>query len=85
MALEKMLEVLRERLDVEKARDSQKAIWQAFWNEAQKESGKPIPCPFCFVHTNQVNRIIPLPNEGKVARGRCEVCRNEYRWPDADA
>jgi hypothetical protein len=85
MALENMHAVLRERLEAERARDSQKAVWQALWNQAQMESGKPLPCPFCFVHTSQVSRIVPLKNDGSTARGVCAVCHTEYRWPDGDA
>lgn len=86
MALEAMHAVLYERLGTEGAREAQKAIWQALWNEATKQHpGEPLPCPVCFTLTSEQNRVVALENRGGMARGRCEVCRTEYRWADSDA
>lgn len=84
MAMEAMRETLYARLQAEGARDSQKAVWAALWNEAQRHPGKPLPCPVCFTHMSQPNRVVALENIGPMARGRCEVCRNEFEWIDND-
>lgn len=82
MALEGMRDALYARLIAEKAPEGRLATWQALWDEAQKNPGKPLPCPVCFLSLNAISRLEPMPNDGTMAVAFCPACKETFKWPD---
>lgn len=85
MAGEALRDELQKYLEVHGAALRQINKWRTQFADAIKHlPGDPLPCPACYMQGLHTSRLQPLPNIGKFARVRCEVCRTEFEYPDSD-
>lgn len=85
MPLELMREEMVRQLNERSATKSEVGEYVAVWEDAIKHSGKPLPCPLCFLK-RQIRRLKSISEENGVALVRCEHCREsfEYESPEAE-
>jgi hypothetical protein len=64
--------------------------YRVAWDDAVSNSGKPLPCPACFI-SGDISRLKPISEKDGIAVVRCKSCRAtfeyespETRWDDTD-
>lgn len=85
MALELMSEEMVRQLRGQSATETQVAGYLNEWNDAIMHSGKPLPCPLCYLK-GEIRRLKPISEVHGVAVVRCEFCHEafEYKSPEAE-
>ena len=83
MGLELMRDEMVCQISARSATDTQVAAYLADWNDAIKDSGKPLPCPSCYLK-GEIRRLKSISDARGVAIVRCEHCREtlEFESPE---
>lgn len=84
MALELMREEMVHQLKVRLATEAQVAAYLTVWNEAIEHSGKPLPCPLCYLKV-EIQRLNSISEENGVALVRCAHCRETFEFESPEA
>lgn len=79
MALELMREEMVRQIRARSATDAHAAAYLTVWNDAILHSGKPLPCPACYLN-GETRRLKPLREEHGIATVRCEHCREIFEF-----
>jgi len=79
MALEFMRDEMLRQLKANAATESQIAEYLAEWKVAMIHTGKPLPCPSCFMN-GEINRLKAMSEKDGIAVVRCEQCRAYFKF-----
>jgi hypothetical protein len=79
MALEFMRDEMVRQIKERSATEGQVANYLADWNDAMKHSGKPLPCPLCYLK-GEIQRLKSISEEHGLAVVRCEPCREKFEF-----
>lgn len=79
MALELMRDEMLRQIKAQSGTDAQAAAYLAEWRDAIEHSGKPLPCPSCYMK-GEIQRLKPISEEHGVAIVRCEHCRETFEF-----
>ena len=74
MALEYMRDEMLRQIKAQLGSEAQVAAYHSAWNDAILNSGKPLPCPSCYMK-GDIRRLKPISEEHGIAVVRCEHCR----------
>lgn len=79
MGLELMRDEMVCQISARSATDTQVAAYLAGWNDAIEDSGKPLPCPSCYME-GEIRRLKSISDEGGVTIVRCEHCHQIFEF-----
>ena len=81
MALEEMRDEMIRRLHERSATQVQITVYEEQWKEAMRHSGKPLPCPLCFLN-GRTCRLKSISDVEDVGITKCEDCRTIFEFPN---
>lgn len=79
MALELMRDEMIRQIRAHSATEAQVVAYLANWNDAIAHSGKPLPCPLCYLK-GEICRLKPISEEHGVAVVRCACCSEKIEF-----
>ncbi len=62
---------------------AERFAYGALWNSANRQPGRPLPCPRCFATKGEVRPLQAIEsNDPSVVRMRCANCASEFTGTD---
>jgi RecJ-like exonuclease len=79
IALELMCDEMVRQIKVRSGTEEKVAAYLAQWADAIQHSGRPLPCPSCFMK-GEIQRLKPISEIDGAAVVRCEHCRESFEF-----
>jgi hypothetical protein len=79
MALESMRDEMIRQIKARMATEEQVSSYLAEWYSAIDHTGKPLPCPLCYVN-GEIKRLKAISEQKGIAVVRCEQCHVNFEF-----